>query len=355
MSLHELPKTVRDDVADIGFLSQLKLFTEDLFESTKNLILLNMDARSKQIGTYESMHDSGIEKITVVGTAGVGTAANASGYVRAVEFDGTVNLDIDSYADFDETDINVSVGASRADWGANPASDQTLLSILDADDNGITLVLENNAGWATAGDPVNLVLSKVIAGSATALVTEDVNALSAGYHTIGIEYEMGVGQDLLIDGASVGTDTDTDVLIEKTADSVKTITGITNASNGVVTATSHGFSNGDKILIEGVKNMRGINGKVFTISDVSTHTFKIDYDTTKAKVYGGGGKATKKTPLVITIEVGEDFVGNIDNVVIQTDGLWDADMHELLANIKGSKIIVQDRDGGLVEMDTTSL
>lgn len=54
-----------------------------------------------------------------------------------------------------------------------------------------------------------------------------------------------------------------------------TITGITNANPGVVTAASHGLSNGDKITIQGVDGMTEVNGVEFTVANQTTNTFEL--------------------------------------------------------------------------------
>jgi hypothetical protein len=78
-----------------------------------------------------------------------------------------------------------------------------------------------------------------------------------------------------------------------TPDSSATITAITKANPGVVTANSHGFSNGDKIYIENVGGMTQVNGLVFTIGSVATNTFSLGVDTTNYSTYTSGGSARK--------------------------------------------------------------
>lgn len=56
---------------------------------------------------------------------------------------------------------------------------------------------------------------------------------------------------------------------------VKTITGATNANPIVVTATSHGFTNGDLVCVMGVGGNLAANG-FWKISNVTTNTFEID-------------------------------------------------------------------------------
>ena len=47
----------------------------------------------------------------------------------------------------------------------------------------------------------------------------------------------------------------------------KTISGITAANPAVVTATSHGYENGDEVLISGVSGMTEVNGIRFLVAD----------------------------------------------------------------------------------------
>jgi len=63
-----------------------------------------------------------------------------------------------------------------------------------------------------------------------------------------------------------------------------TITGITKASTGVVTATAHGMANGDYVVIT-AQGMHQVDGRIFRVANTTTDTFEIegenttDYDT----------------------------------------------------------------------------
>ena len=61
-------------------------------------------------------------------------------------------------------------------------------------------------------------------------------------------------------------------------ESAVTISGATAANPVVITATSHGFSNGDDVEIAGVVGMTQLNGRRFTVANKTTHTFEL-YDT----------------------------------------------------------------------------
>ena len=91
-----------------------------------------------------------------------------------------------------------------------------------------------------------------------------------------------------------------------TLDAPLTITGFTNADPIVVTATSHGLSNGDTVDITGIKVVdadtnRGwaydteIEGTGYTVAGVTTNTFQLqnngaDVDGSAFKVYHSGGE-----------------------------------------------------------------
>ena len=73
------------------------------------------------------------------------------------------------------------------------------------------------------------------------------------------------------------------------------ITGVTQASPGVVTAAGHGFSNGDEIYIDGIVGMTELNGKNFKVANATADTFTLqclfgnDVNTTGYSAYVSGG------------------------------------------------------------------
>ena len=79
----------------------------------------------------------------------------------------------------------------------------------------------------------------------------------------------------------------------------KTISGITQANPAVVTATSHGYSNGDEVLISGVSGMTEVNNKRFLVADKTTNTFElqdkdgVDINSTSFTAYASGGVSNK--------------------------------------------------------------
>lgn len=73
--------------------------------------------------------------------------------------------------------------------------------------------------------------------------------------------------------------------------SAVTITGITKASPGVVTAAGHGFSNGDIVYLD-VVGMYQLNEKVVRVANVTTDTFELEgVDTTLFEAFTSGTAA----------------------------------------------------------------
>lgn len=86
---------------------------------------------------------------------------------------------------------------------------------------------------------------------------------------------------------------DGDVILGAT----KTITGITQASPGVVTSASHGYTGGEEIFIDGVVGMTELNGRNFLVTYINANTFSLtDQDgnainTMALTAYASGGSA----------------------------------------------------------------
>lgn len=68
---------------------------------------------------------------------------------------------------------------------------------------------------------------------------------------------------------------------------IKTITGATNATPIVVTATSHGFTNGDLVSIANVAGNLATNG-VWKIANVAANTFELTDPNTSTNAVGSG-------------------------------------------------------------------
>jgi hypothetical protein len=79
----------------------------------------------------------------------------------------------------------------------------------------------------------------------------------------------------------------------------KTISAITKANPAVVTASSHGYENGDEVVITGVGGMTEVNGKRFLVADKTTNTFElqdkdgVDINSSSFTTYTSGGVSNK--------------------------------------------------------------
>ena len=74
----------------------------------------------------------------------------------------------------------------------------------------------------------------------------------------------------------------------------KSISNITQANPAVVTASSHGFSDGDHVWINSVAGMTELNGRRFTVANKTTHTFELSgINSSSFTAYSSGGTAAK--------------------------------------------------------------
>lgn len=77
--------------------------------------------------------------------------------------------------------------------------------------------------------------------------------------------------------------------------SSQNITAVTKANPGVVTISSHGYSNGDEIFLDNVGGMTELNGRNYKVANVTTNTFTLqdlfgnDINTTNFTTYTSGG------------------------------------------------------------------
>ena len=79
----------------------------------------------------------------------------------------------------------------------------------------------------------------------------------------------------------------------------KTISGATAANPCVITASSHGFSNGDEVYISSVVGMTELNGKYYKIKNKTTNTFELtdiddtNINSTSFTAYSSAGTAAR--------------------------------------------------------------
>lgn len=86
------------------------------------------------------------------------------------------------------------------------------------------------------------------------------------------------------------------------------ITGATQANPVVITAASHGFSNGDRVIISSVVGMSQLNNREFTVANQTTNTFELSgIDGTGFDAYTSGGTVAKIVEVTTTYTVTDIF------------------------------------------------
>lgn len=102
-----------------------------------------------------------------------------------------------------------------------------------------------------------------------------------------------------------------------TLDNPVTISGATQANPVVITATAHGFSNGDKVKIRDVVGMTELNKFSFTVANATANTFELSgTDGTSYTAYESGGTAREE----VTTISGLDHLEGRTDVIALTDG-----------------------------------
>lgn len=110
-----------------------------------------------------------------------------------------------------------------------------------------------------------------------------------------------------------------------------TITGITKASPGVVTSTSHGLANGDYVFLS-IQGMHQLNDRVVRVANVAANTFELEgVDTTLFDTFSSGtaelitfGTSITTAASISSSGGGFDFIDTTtihDNAKSQTPGL----------------------------------
>ena len=93
----------------------------------------------------------------------------------------------------------------------------------------------------------------------------------------------------------------------------KTITAITKANPAVLTATGHGYSNGDEVKIRNVVGMTEVNEKRFLVANKTTNTFELtnkdgtNINSTGFTTYTSGGIVNKVFEITTTYTTDELF------------------------------------------------
>jgi len=110
---------------------------------------------------------------------------------------------------------------------------------------------------------------------------------------------------------TIKTNSGLKLFMESAIATAKTISGITKAAPGVVSSTTHGFTNNDIVLLE-VQGMVELNGRLFKVVNVAADTFQLagvdgstGIDTTLYNTFSSG--TAKKVTLGTSITGVQEF------------------------------------------------
>lgn len=113
-----------------------------------------------------------------------------------------------------------------------------------------------------------------------------------------------------------------EVSIQSALAAADTITGITKANPGVVTATAHGLNNGDYVKLT-VLGMTQVNARVFRVANKTTDTFELEGENTTSYTTFTSGSAEAVTfGTTMTTAVGLQASGG-DSDFIDTTTIHD--------------------------------
>lgn len=112
-----------------------------------------------------------------------------------------------------------------------------------------------------------------------------------------------------------------------TLDNPINITGATKANPVVITAPSHGFSNGDTVKIDKVEGMTDLNGNSYKIKNKTTNTFEltnssdVNINGTAFGTYIQGGEVRKKVTAISGLDhlEGETVSAQVDGELPSTE------------------------------------
>lgn len=96
-------------------------------------------------------------------------------------------------------------------------------------------------------------------------------------------------------------------------ESSNAISGVTQASPGVVTSAAHGYANGDWVYIASVGGMTSINGRFYIVAGATTNTFTLQaldgtaINTTTLSAYTSGGTVARVYEIATTYQEDDLF------------------------------------------------
>lgn len=96
-----------------------------------------------------------------------------------------------------------------------------------------------------------------------------------------------------------------------------TVTGITKAAPGIVTAAAHGLSDGDQVRFTDVSGMVEVNNKVYTVNDPATNTFALRDKTDAVDINSVGFTTYTSGGSIEAVENTFENLSHLENEVVQ--------------------------------------
>lgn len=108
--------------------------------------------------------------------------------------------------------------------------------------------------------------------------------------------------------------------VQTTIDSVKTVTAITKANPAVVSCASHGYANGDVVILTDVEGMVEVNNLVARVANQASGTFELEgVNSTNFGTFVSGEVAEVTAFTTVTQATGVDFgAGSAEEIDMTT-------------------------------------
>ena len=96
----------------------------------------------------------------------------------------------------------------------------------------------------------------------------------------------------------------------------KTISGISLGNPTIITATAHGFVNGDTVTIAGLTgaNAATINGQTWSVRNITTNTFAVYVDTTGLTITAAGTATSVSFTAIANVKSFSGFDGSASEI-----------------------------------------
>lgn len=133
----------------------------------------------------------------------------------------------------------------------------------------------------------------------------------------------------------------TRVEVESTLDAAKVVTAITKANPGVATSATHGYANGDVIVLKDIAGMTELDGQIVRAANVTTNTFDLEgIDTTNFGTFTSGN-AHKISAWVTLGEARSLNAGSVSPNKLDSTTLLDSEKQYVLGQSDTPEVSVE--------------